>query len=615
MRHPLRGLCALFTIAIAPIALAQTTQPAGDDMSATRRALDQGWLFRPDPMDAGLEQSWHAAALDDNWKPIKAPGEWESQGHKGYDGVGWYHIEFTPPPAVNGKQRAIAFFGVDDEATVWLNGVEVAREKRYNRRFAFFIEPQVKPGPNVLRVRVVDRGHQGGITRPIYVGVCEKLDELMQGEYASKPARASADFVRDAVIYCAYLRSASPEGTFKGFEKRLDEIHDLGATVIWLLPIHPVGEKNRKGALGSPYASQEFYKTNPEFGSLDDFKSLLAATHERGMKLIIDLVINHTAWDNPLIAEHPEWYQRGKDGEIRMAADWSDVAQLDYSKPELRAWMEAMMLYWVRDVGIDGFRCDVAGMVPLDFWTRARAKLDDVKPVIMLAEDDNPAQHLANFDLTYDWGTYDALGVLRAGDLKAAAIADVFAAEGLDYPRGSLRLRFTCNHDKNAWVKPAAERLGPEGQKLGAVLSFLLPGVPLIYNGQEVGSPQVLPLFERVALDWSSDPQKMRPLYRELAKLRRENAALRLGAARVGAPVGEAQILVVEREFEGQRIGAMFNLGKAATDVDVAAGATPLLASAGAAARRSGWKLPPLGYVVLSMQSGIAPPDHEHDHD
>lgn len=584
-------------------------------MPLVRQPLNQGWRFRPDPNDVGQEQSWHAAALDDQWIPIKAPGDWESQGHDGYDGVGWYHLEFTPPPAVKGQQRAIAFFGVDDEATVWLNGAEVAREKRYHRRFAFALDAHARPGVNTLRVRVVDRGGRGGITRPVYLGVCDRLDDLMQGEHAGQPARPSADWVRDAVVYCAYLRSASPEGTFKGLEQRLDEIRDLGATVIWLLPIHPVGEKNRKGTLGSPYAVRDYYETNPEFGSLDDFKSLLAATHERGMKLIIDLVINHTAWDNPLIAEHSEWYQRGKDGGIRMAADWTDVAQLDYSKPELRAWMEAMMLYWVRDVGIDGFRCDVAGMVPQDFWTGVRAKLDAVKPVLMLAEDDNPAQHLASFDLTYDWDTYDALDTLPTGETKAAAIADVVTTERLDYPRGSLRMRFTCNHDKNAWVKPAAERLGPEGQRLAAVLAFALPGVPMIYNGQEVGSPQVLPLFERVAIDWSKDPHAMRPLYRELAKLRRENAALRLGTTRVGAPPNQPQVLIVEREHEGRRIGAMFNLGKRDAELDVSSDATVLLRSDGATARPSGWKLPPLGYAVLSMQSAAGPAGDKHPHE
>jgi glycosidase len=185
-----------------------------------------------------------------------------------------------------------------------------------------------------------------------------------------KPSlRQSADWVRNAVIYEVYLRSFSREGTFRGLEKRLPELKDLGVTVIWLMPIHPVGELKRKGHLGSPYAVRDYYAVNPEFGTLEDFRSLVRSVHNTGMHIIIDLVINHTAWDNPLITEHPDWYTHDEKREIVSPnKDWTDVADLDYSRQGLRDYMTGMMVYWVRDIGIDGYRCDVAELLPTDFW-------------------------------------------------------------------------------------------------------------------------------------------------------------------------------------------------------------------------------------------------------
>lgn len=569
-----------------------------------RQPLQGQWFFRPDLERVGLSQHWTAAPIDGEWKPIHVPGAWEWDGFGDYDGIGWYAIDFTPPPPVPGKQRGIVFFGVDDAASVWLNGEEIAREHRANRRFAFDIDPLLRPGVNMLRVRVEDRGGNGGITRPVYIGACDRLEDLYVGEHHNQPARVSAEWVRDAVLYSAYLRSASPEGTFKGLERRLDEIKELGVSVIWLLPIHPVGEKNRKGPLGSPYAVSDFYKTNPEFGTLDDFKSLLAATHQRGMKLIIDLVINHTGWDGPLIEQHPEWFRKDKDGKIVSPnPDWTDVAQLDYSQPALREWMQQMMLYWVRDVGIDGFRCDVAGMVPRSFWEEVRPKLDAVKRVMMLAEDDEPAQHLVAFDLTYDWHTYDLLDKLRAGEVEAAAINDVLREEDWDYPRGALRLRFSDNHDKNAWVKPAIERYGPEGMRLAAVLTYALPGVPLIYNGQEVGSPTRLPLFEKVAVDWSQDPHEMRGLYRELSRLRREHAALRGGSMRI-VPVGEhPHTLVIDRRAVDDHVLTVINLASKPRSLPreglLSATAERLLGAKDANLTPAAVELPAFGWLVV----------------
>lgn len=375
---------------------------------------------------------------------------------------------------------------------------------------------------------------------------------------AQQPARPSADWVRDAVIYEAYLRSFSSNSSFAELEARLPELKKLGVTVLWVMPIHPVGKEKRKGALGSPYAVQDYYAVNREFGTLDDFRSLVKATHDAGMKIIIDLVINHTAWDNELLKKHPEWYRHDKSGKIVFPANWEDVAHLDYSNAALRQYMLDMMLYWVRDVGIDGYRCDVAGMVPLDFWEAVRAELDKIKPVMMLAEDSKPEEHLKAFDLTYSWNVCDAMRQVIRDGKPAGRILDAIRDDQKKYPTGSLRLRFSSNHDHNAWDDAAINLYGPAGAKAAAVLSCTLPGVPLLYNGDEVGNAAKLPLFEKVDIEWQRDPLGMRKVYEELFALRRQYRALIDGEIEY-LRAGNAVVAFV-RQTEKERILVAVNV-------------------------------------------------------
>jgi glycosidase len=299
--------------------------------------------------------------------------------------------------------------------------------------------------------------------------------------------------------------------------------------VLWLLPIHPVGEKNRKGKLGSPYSVRDYYGINPEFGTLQDFKRLLSAVHKNGMKLIIDLVANHTAWDSKLVLEHPEWYTKDLKGAlVQPNADWTDVADLDYSQSGLRKYMIEMMRWWVKDIGIDGFRCDVAELVPTDFWEEAREKLNRIKPVMMLSEGSIPEHSIKAFDLTYSWNVYDALDPLLRGKRAAAALDEIFMMERMQYPTGALRMRFNTNHDKNAWDMPAVLKYGKDGLKLTAVLVHTIPGVPMIYTGEEAANDRKLSLFEKVDVDWSRS-REMGKLYRTLSLLRRDHKALSRG--------------------------------------------------------------------------------------
>ena len=291
--------------------------------------------------------------------------------------------------------------------------------------------------------------------------------------YSALHARASANWVKHAVIYEVYLRSFSKEGTLKALEGRIPELKQLGVTVLWVMPIHPTGIINRKGSLGSPYSVRDYYAVNPEFGTLDDVKSLVHTVHQQGLKMIIDLVANHTAWDNPMLMKHPEWYTHNASGKIIPPnPDWTDVADLNYDNPELRTYMIAMMKYWVQDIGIDGFRCDVAELVPTDFWETAEKELESIKPVLMLSEGSLPEHHLKAFDITYSWNVYDVFDKVLGGSTPATIFHDLLKTESHQFPKGSLRMRFNTNHDKNAYDGSAVEKFSPQGAKATAVLSF-----------------------------------------------------------------------------------------------------------------------------------------------
>lgn len=562
----MRVLCRC--LMLAGIAFLDDPAAAADEegrMSHERVRLDGRWSFRPDPQDVGLTQGWHSVPITDGWRPADVPRNWDDYAPGGYDGVGWLRRGFTLPDDWRSSRWGLAIFGVDDSATVWINGVETSVRASAGQRFAIELNGAAKPGENTLAVRVVDRGGPGGIVRSVWLGPYrESVGELLQGPHRSQPARAKPDWARDAVIYEAYLRSSSPEGTFAGLRQRVPQLGELGVTVVWLMPIHSVGVRNRKGSLGSPYSVRDFLDVNPEFGSMADFKALLAECHQRGLKLIIDLVANHSAWDGPLFEQHPDWYTRGPDGKrVPPVPDWSDVADLNYDAPGLRDYMSGVMKYWVQEVGIDGFRCDVAGMVPLDFWEPAVRALDVVKPVLMLAEDDDPAEHVQAFNLTYDWRLWSLLGLLPKGGLRVGMLRDLLQDEDLDFPRGSLRLRFSDNHDKCAWDEPAMVRYGPDAAKAAAVITFTIPGVPLIYNGQEVGETRQLSLFEKMPIDWRRDEHGMRDFYTLLGRLRRESAALRRGTMRFRESADAATadtVLRIEREFEGRRVAIAVNL-------------------------------------------------------
>ena len=383
----------------------------------------------------------------------------------------------------------------------------------------------------------------------------------------SAPA-ASADraperprWVENAVIYEVFVRSFTPEGTFRAMIPRLGELKALGVTTLWLMPIHPVGEANRKGRLGSPYAVRDYRGIDPAYGTAEDFQALVDAVHDREMTLILDFVANHTAWDHPWVAAHPEFYTRGPDGAVPVApegTDWTDVADLDYANAALRDSMAAAMAYWVETFGVDGFRCDVAALVPADFWQAAIPRLRALKPVMMLAEAEEPWLHEAGFDLTYGWNTYNALKAVWGGQPADSLYAALAREEGA-YPPGALRLRFITNHDETSWDAAAVRRYGGvDGTRAAMTVAATIPGVPLVYNGQEVASPRRLNLFENEEIDWKANPE-LREFYRGLLALTTSSRALRRGSFEPIAHEADADVLLYAREHETERVVVAVN--------------------------------------------------------
>ncbi len=372
------------------------------------------------------------------------------------------------------------------------------------------------------------------------------------------------DWTHDAVIYQLNTRQFTKEGTFAAAMEQLPRLAELGIDIIWLMPIHPIGEKNRKGTLGSPYSVKDYRAVNPEFGTFEDFRAFVDAAHALDMKVILDWVANHTAWDHPWVETNPEWYERDWSGDFRPTPwwDWSDIIDLDFSHPELRREMADAMAFWVREADIDGFRCDVAGYVPLDFWETVRVELEAIKPVFMLAEWDQRDAHVRAFDATYAWGWNNAMHAIAMGEADTGALYGYYSGNESAFPRDAYRLMHVSNHDQNSWEGAQFERFG-DALKPAIVLSVTGDGIPMIYNGQEAGNEKRLEFFEDDPIAWREHP--IGDLYKTLFALKKSNRALWNGAA--GAPM--VQVLnsrsqqvfsFVRRHDNGDAVFVVLNL-------------------------------------------------------
>jgi len=369
------------------------------------------------------------------------------------------------------------------------------------------------------------------------------------------------EWVRHTTIYEVNVRQYSREGTFAAIEADLPRIRDLGVGTLWFMPIHPIGEENRKGTRGSYYAVRDYGAVNPEFGTAADFRRLVQKAHALGLRVILDWVANHTAWDHVWMKTHPEYYWRDRDGRPvpPLGFDWTDVVQLDFRNRDLWRAQIGALTTWIREFDVDGFRFDYATGVPTAFWDEMSAQLRAMRPdVFLLAEAQVPQHQLRAFHASYSFDMMHATNAIAQGREPAGHIDDVLAQYQVHFPRGAVFMHYTTNHDENSWQGTVFERLGG-GVRAFAVVSFMLDGVPLIYNGQEAGLDKRLEFFERDPIAWRAHP--LAEFYRTLTALRRDHPALATGAAFERIPTTKnGAIYGLVREAGGRRVAALVNL-------------------------------------------------------
>jgi len=359
--------------------------------------------------------------------------------------------------------------------------------------------------------------------------------------------------VKSGTIYEIYPRTFSPSGDFRGIEAQLPRLEKLGVTILWLMPIHPLGQLKKKGAIGSTYAVRDYYAINPDYGTAADLKRLVQAAHARGFKIIIDIVANHTAWDSVLM-KHPEYYKHDAGGNVvSPVADWADVAGLNYKAPELRRYMIDMLKYWLKDFDLDGFRCDVASMVPTDFWDAARRELERIKPdIVMIAEAHEPSLMVHAFDLDYAWPFHSMLTQVFERGAPASALRASWEETRAQFPQGAMEMRFSDNHDE----KRAMARFGERGALAASALVFTMDGVPMIYNGMEAGDTTesgAPALFEKLPVFWQIEERRPEFLkfYTQMIALRRANPALQQGETEWASNGDPNRILTFYRRGAG----------------------------------------------------------------
>ncbi|MBD5348631.1 MAG: alpha-amylase [Bacteroides sp.] len=364
-----------------------------------------------------------------------------------------------------------------------------------------------------------------------------KKEENLGNVKASSP---SPEWLQKAVIYEANLRQGTKTRDFKGLQRELPRLKDLGVDVIWLMPIHPISVEQRKGTLGSYYAVQDYKGVNPEFGTMEDLKEFVRTAHAHDMKVILDEVCNHTGADHKWVTENPGLYALNEKGEKYGPYDWTDVYKLDYSNPGTRAAMTDALKFWITEADIDGYRCDVAGEVPTDYWEEARPQLEAIKPILMLAESSTPSLLVKAFDVDYAWPMKDVFNAIAATkgvnkwakehkenrpEMTAQDIPALIERQKKEFPEGSLHMNMVTNHDLNSWEGTEFDRFGPATGAF-AVLSYTLPGVPMMYTGQEVGFNHAFEFFEQDSIQPDYDRNEFTTFYETLNSLKHSNRAL-----------------------------------------------------------------------------------------
>lgn len=403
------------------------------------------------------------------------------------------------------------------------------------------------------------------------------------------------DWSRNAVIYEVNLRQYTDSGSVNAFANQLPRLKDLGVDILWLMPINPISEKDRKGTLGSYYSVKDYKAFNPEFGTLEDFKAMVKKAQGMGMKVIIDWVPNHTGRDNVWVEQYPDYYEKDSLGNMHGIYDWTDVYVLDYNNPEMRKAMIDAMKFWLVEAGVNGFRCDVAMEVPTDFWNEARKEFDAVDPqIFMLAEATSPELQEQAFDMGYNWPLKDLFSQIAAtsgqytfkekdGSVKefseahAIDINNLLAQQFEDFPKDTYLMNMITNHDLNSWEGTEFDRLGNLTNAF-AVLSYTLPGMPLIYTGQEIGMNRAFEFFEKdTAPQWEPRNEYF-IFYQKLNNLKHTQKALSAGldgGKMESYATSSPDLYVFSRERDGSKVVTLVNLGKEELPVEFTSKNTP----------------------------------------
>ena len=425
----------------------------------------------------------------------------------------------------------------------------------------------------------------------------KKEDAMTETDVATALAPITDQFLETAIIYEANIRQYSPEGSFDAFTADIPKLKALGVDVIWLMPVYPISQKRRKAFgnvmaddiedpeerkkyLGSYYAVSNYTGINPEFGTLEDFRRLVKTAHDNGIYVILDWVANHTGWDHHWIAEHPEYYTKNA-GEVseplkddgRTPEGWTDVADLNFDVPELNAAMIAEMRYWITEEGVDGFRCDVAGFVPTEFWRKAIPELRKEKAIFMLAEADNP-ELLEDglFDMAYGWANHHLMNEIAKGEKPAAEWWAHYNGQMQKWPKGDYLMNFVENHDENSWNGTFLGRTGDNWESCLA-LTYALPGMPLIYSGLEYDLNHSLKFFEKDSIPKTKG--KIWPVLENLAKVKKQTPALN-GGVDAGTyewidTFGEPDLIAFRRFKENSEAIYIANFGSETKQLNVKA--------------------------------------------
>ena len=389
----------------------------------------------------------------------------------------------------------------------------------------------------------------------------------------TKMTNSPSEWKHHTNIYEVNLRQYTKEGTFRAFEKEMPRLKEMGVKTLWLMPITPISQKVKKGTMGSQYAAHDYVSINPEFGNLEDFKHLVDEAHKMGFNVIIDWVANHTGWDHVWTKSHPEYYLKdSKTNDFQIASGMDDIIELDYKNPAMRQAMIDAMKFWVKETNIDGFRCDLASWVEVDFWQQARPEVEKIKPLFFIGEFDeldNP-DYGKVFDASYSWTWMHKTADYYKKDLPLSELKDLlikYSAIGDQ----SMRAWFTTNHDENTWNGTEYEKYGLIAKPL-AVFSATWNGVPLLYSGQELPNMKRLEFFEKDVINWNGNNQ-MASFYQTLLNLKSSNPALRGGDSNVTTYLlktsADDKILAYVRKNGKDEVLVVLNMSKEAVNFKI----------------------------------------------